>query len=208
MGARGAGRLRRKRGRAGHAVSDTQWPRFEVFEQERAGQPHRNAGSVHAPDAELALQNARDVFVRRPDTFSLWVAPADAILARTAEELQTSNLRGLEDLGGLVSETYLIFQKQTQRQGETYVIHVGQVAAASPEAALALAVRQFGHQPVYVWWVVPERAITRSDPAEAEPLFAPARDKPFRLPKSYQVLSQMREVKAAVDRAPEPEQPA
>ena len=46
-------------------MTDTQWPLYEVFEQERPGQPHRNAGAVHAPDPELALQNARDVFVRR-----------------------------------------------------------------------------------------------------------------------------------------------
>ena len=177
-------------------MTDTQWPRFEVFEQERPGQPHRNAGTVHAPDAELALQNARDVFVRRPETHSLWVAPASRILMRTAEEL-TAGLPSLADPADLASETYFIFQKQSQRQAETFVVHAGEVQAATPEAALAQALAKFGPGSAYVWWVVPEAALTRSDPAEAEPLFAPARDKPFRLPKHYHVLTQMREVKAA-----------
>jgi ring-1,2-phenylacetyl-CoA epoxidase subunit PaaB len=199
-------------------VSDTQWPRYEVFEQERPGQPHRNAGAVHAPDPEIALQNARDVFVRRPESYSLWVAPADRILSRTEEEVEARadltprppslNGKGVPvaktgDFGrGL--ETYLIFQKQTQRQGETFVTHVGEVEAASAEAALEVALERFGGEPVYVWWVVPERAITRSEPDDAEPFFAPARDKPFRLPRHYHVLAQMREVKATADA---PEQP-
>ncbi len=179
-------------------MSDSQWPRYEVFEQDRPGQPHRNAGAVHAVDAEMALQNARDVFVRRPETHSLWVVPAAQILSRTAEELASEqNLPGLEDLAGLPRETYFIFQKQTQRQGETFVTHAGEVQAASPAAALAEALRQFAAETIYVWWVVPARAITRTDPADAEPLFAPARDKPFRLPKDYPVQALMREVKAA-----------
>jgi ring-1,2-phenylacetyl-CoA epoxidase subunit PaaB len=184
-------------------LTDTQWPRFEVFEQERPGQPHRNAGAVHAVEAEMALQNARDVFVRRPECHSLWVAPADRILSRTAEELaDLRSLPGNEAPSGagpvgLDPQTYLIFQKQTQRQGETFVTHVGEVQAPTAEAALALALEQFGTESVWVWWVVPERAITRSDPADAEALFAPARDKPFRLPKNYHVQTLMREVRAA-----------
>ena len=109
-------------------MTDTQWPLFEVFEQERPGQPHRNVGSVHAPDAELALQNARDVFVRRPACASLWVVPASAVYARTAEQLsaETANTAPPE-----ASEpvTYEVFQKLTQRQSEFYVTHVGQFAA-------------------------------------------------------------------------------
>lgn len=178
-------------------MSDTQWPRFEVFEQERPGQPHRNAGSVHAPDAEIALQNARDVFVRRPETHSLWVAPASRILARTAEELAAGLMPPLSESAEQATETYLVFQKQTQRQAETFVVHVGEVEAASPEAALAAAVAVYGADTAFVWWIVPESAITRSDPAEAEPFFAPARDKPFRLPRHYHTQTQMREVKAA-----------
>jgi ring-1,2-phenylacetyl-CoA epoxidase subunit PaaB len=71
-------------------MTDTQWRRFEVFVQEKVGEPYQNVGAVHAPDAEMALQNARDVFVRRPECVSLWVVPAEMIFAKTAQELETS----------------------------------------------------------------------------------------------------------------------
>ena len=58
-----------------------QWPLWEVFVQEQTGRPHEHVGSVHAVDAEQALQNARDVFGRRGKVVSLWVAPTEAITA-------------------------------------------------------------------------------------------------------------------------------
>ncbi|MCE2940473.1 MAG: 1,2-phenylacetyl-CoA epoxidase subunit PaaB [Gemmatimonadota bacterium] len=63
------------------APADSQWPLWEVFTQEAQGAPHEHAGSVHAVDAEQALQNARDVFGRRGKVISLWVVPTEAIVA-------------------------------------------------------------------------------------------------------------------------------
>ena len=62
-------------------MSDTQWPLWEVFTQEGEGAPHEHAGSVHAVDAEHAMQNARDVYTRRGRVQSLWVVPTEAIVA-------------------------------------------------------------------------------------------------------------------------------
>ena len=42
---------------------------------------HKPAGSLHAADAEMAIQNARDVYTRRQEGVSIWVVPADAIAA-------------------------------------------------------------------------------------------------------------------------------
>jgi len=67
------------------SVSD-QWPLWEVFTQAKLGAPHEHAGSVHAPDAELALQNARDVYGRRGEVVSLWVVPSAAIVASSPGE--------------------------------------------------------------------------------------------------------------------------
>ncbi|MFQ5740992.1 MAG: 1,2-phenylacetyl-CoA epoxidase subunit PaaB [Acidobacteriota bacterium] len=67
---------------------ETQWPLWEVFVQARSGAPHEHAGSVHAADAEMALQNARDVYARRGPVFSLWVAPSAAITATTPDDRQ------------------------------------------------------------------------------------------------------------------------
>ena len=62
------------------AAGETQWPLWEVFVQEGQGEPHQHAGSVHAVDAEQALQNARDVYGRR-GALSMWVVPAEVITA-------------------------------------------------------------------------------------------------------------------------------
>src|SRR3989337_1551974 len=106
-------------------MSDTQWPRYEVFQQEAPDRPHRHAGSVHAPDAEIALLNGRDVFVRRPACSRLWV-------------------------------------------------WAGQGASAAKAQALQEAARACGPQTPFVLWVVPAAQLTRSEPDQAEPLFAPA----------------------------------
>lgn len=58
-----------------------QWPIWEVFLQAKDGRPHEHAGSLHAPDAEMALQNARDVYSRRGEATSIWVVPSTAITA-------------------------------------------------------------------------------------------------------------------------------
>jgi ring-1,2-phenylacetyl-CoA epoxidase subunit PaaB len=41
---------------------------------------------VHAPDAELALQNARDTYARRGPVTSLWVVESRHISATTPED--------------------------------------------------------------------------------------------------------------------------
>jgi len=66
--------------------SDTQWNLWEVFIQKKSGEPHEHQGSVHAPDAEMAIQNARDVYTRRGESVSIWVVPADSITATKPEE--------------------------------------------------------------------------------------------------------------------------
>jgi ring-1,2-phenylacetyl-CoA epoxidase subunit PaaB len=172
---------------------DTQWPRYEVFEQEQPGQPHRNTGAVHAPDPELALQNARDVFVRRPEVSSLWVVPESQIYTWTSEALLADLSWQTETVGLARSVSpYEVFQKQTQRQSETYVTHVGTVEARSPSEALRQALARFDSGSVFVWWVVLDRAILRSTSDEAASLFEPAREKTYRRPNEYKVAAQMR----------------
>ena len=61
---------------------DTQWPLWEVFVQANPGIPHKHVGSVHAVDAEMAMQNARDVYTRRGEGKG-----AAAYCARSAGQL-------------------------------------------------------------------------------------------------------------------------
>jgi ring-1,2-phenylacetyl-CoA epoxidase subunit PaaB len=63
-----------------------QWMLWEVFIQSSAGDSHAHAGSLRAPDAELALQNARDVFARRGKVSSIWVIKSSEITASTPED--------------------------------------------------------------------------------------------------------------------------
>jgi ring-1,2-phenylacetyl-CoA epoxidase subunit PaaB len=65
---------------------DSQWPVWEVFTQSEQGAPHEHAGSLHAVDAEQAIQNARDVYARRGGVISLWVVPSGAITASSPGE--------------------------------------------------------------------------------------------------------------------------
>lgn len=176
---------------------DSQWHKYQVFEKERADLPHRNAGSVHAPDAEMALENARDVFVRRPNCLSLWVVPERAIFTKTAEELQDGAWRLAASSADKNAETFLVFQKQGQTARETYVVHVGEVVAASPQQALERALESYTDKNVFVWWVVPERVVIRSNAEDAPSMFAPAHEKSYRNHLSYPVEPIMRELKSA-----------
>lgn len=66
---------------------DTEWPMWEVFTQQKDGKPFEHAGNVHAPDKEMALQNARDVYARRSEATMIWVVPSDQIVSSTPEDV-------------------------------------------------------------------------------------------------------------------------
>ena len=46
---------------------------WEVFRQEKEGDPMRHGGSVMAPDSELAVHYARELYGRRQESVRLWV---------------------------------------------------------------------------------------------------------------------------------------
>lgn len=56
-------------------------PLWEVFIRPRTGLNHKHVGSLHAADAEMALQAARDVYTRREEGNSIWVVKAEQIVA-------------------------------------------------------------------------------------------------------------------------------
>ena len=56
-------------------------PLWEVFIRPRNGLAHGHCGSLHAADAEMALQAARDVYTRRGEGTSIWVVPSAEITA-------------------------------------------------------------------------------------------------------------------------------
>lgn len=66
--------------------SKYEWPLWEVFIRSRQGLGHKHAGSLHAADAQMAIQNARDVYTRRQEGVSIWVVPAEAITASSPDD--------------------------------------------------------------------------------------------------------------------------
>lgn len=71
---------------SGHAAARRDWPLWEVFVRPRRGLSHGHVGSLHAPDAQMALRNARDLYTRRGEGVSIWVVPAAQITASSPDE--------------------------------------------------------------------------------------------------------------------------
>jgi ring-1,2-phenylacetyl-CoA epoxidase subunit PaaB len=67
-------------------MTGNDWPLWEVFVRSKGGLAHRHVGSVHAPDAELALAHARDTYTRRLEGVSLWVVPSAEIVASDPDQ--------------------------------------------------------------------------------------------------------------------------
>ena len=64
----------------------TEWPLWEVFIRSKQGLSHKHAGSLRATDAEMALNNARDVYTRRNEGVSIWVVKSADIIASIPSE--------------------------------------------------------------------------------------------------------------------------
>jgi ring-1,2-phenylacetyl-CoA epoxidase subunit PaaB len=61
-------------------------PLFEVFIRSKQGLEHKHCGSLHASDAQQALQMARDVYTRRMEGVSIWVIPSNQITASQPDD--------------------------------------------------------------------------------------------------------------------------
>ena len=57
---------------------------WEIFIRSRHGLAHRHVGSLHAPDAAMALHYARDVYTRRSEGLSIWAVRSRDIAASDA----------------------------------------------------------------------------------------------------------------------------
>ena len=62
------------------------WPLYEVFVRGKRGLNHVHVGSLHAPDDEMAVHEARDLYTRRNEGVSIWVVRAEHITASSPDE--------------------------------------------------------------------------------------------------------------------------
>jgi ring-1,2-phenylacetyl-CoA epoxidase subunit PaaB len=76
---------------------------FEVFRQEREGEPMRHGGSVVAPDPTLALHYARELYSRRGESLRLWVVRRADIVELDDQDILNPPLdRSYKKPGGYV----------------------------------------------------------------------------------------------------------
>lgn len=73
-------------GGKGEAASD--WPLWEVFIRSKQGLDHKHVGSLHAADAQMAIENARDVYTRRMEGVSIWVVESKHIHASNPDDAE------------------------------------------------------------------------------------------------------------------------
>lgn len=62
------------------------WPLWEVFIRSKQGLDHKHVGSLHAADAAMAIENARDVYTRRQEGISIWVVESKHIHATNPDD--------------------------------------------------------------------------------------------------------------------------
>ncbi|HCC94808.1 MAG TPA: 1,2-phenylacetyl-CoA epoxidase subunit B, partial [Flavobacteriaceae bacterium] len=69
-------------------MENRDWPLWEVFIRSKQGLDHKHVGSLHAADATMALENARDVYTRRLEGVSIWVVESANIHASNPDEAE------------------------------------------------------------------------------------------------------------------------
>jgi phenylacetate-CoA oxygenase PaaH subunit len=90
---------------------------WEVFRREKEGDPMRHGGTVMAPDAELAVHYARELYGRRQESFRLWVVRrADILDLDDPDLLQPPLDRSFKKPGGYVMRDKLAAAREAAGQ--------------------------------------------------------------------------------------------
>ena len=93
---------------------------YEVFQQAKDGDPMRHGGNVLAPDPELALHYARELFGRRNESSRLWVVRrADIRVLEDPDLLDPPLDRSFKKPGGYVMRDKLAAARAAAGQAKT-----------------------------------------------------------------------------------------
>ncbi len=87
---------------------------YEVFLKKEGKDPFSHAGSVDAPDDELALTYAREAYGRRNEGDQMWVVPRSDILIADETELKMADRNHKHNDGQLLAEL-----RRTTSSGES-----------------------------------------------------------------------------------------
>jgi ring-1,2-phenylacetyl-CoA epoxidase subunit PaaB len=92
---------------------------WEVFRQEKDGDPMRHGGSVMAPDSELAAHYARELFGRRQESVRLWIVRrGDVVDLDDPDLLQPPLDRSFKKPGGYVMRDKLAAARAASGQAK------------------------------------------------------------------------------------------
>ncbi len=69
-------------------MNKNEWPLWEIFIRSKAGLDHKHVGSLHATDAAMAIEMARDVYTRRQEGISIWAVESINIHASNPDEVE------------------------------------------------------------------------------------------------------------------------
>jgi ring-1,2-phenylacetyl-CoA epoxidase subunit PaaB len=83
---KGGSKTENESGKEASSRISAEWPLWEVFIRSRQGLDHKHVGSLHAADARMAVENARDVYTRRQEGVSIWVVESKYIHASNPDE--------------------------------------------------------------------------------------------------------------------------
>lgn len=83
-----AGDVSQKNLKVSPAAEASDWPLWEIFIRSKQGLDHKHVGSLHAADAQMAIENARDVYTRRMEGVSIWVVESKYIHASNPDDAE------------------------------------------------------------------------------------------------------------------------
>jgi ring-1,2-phenylacetyl-CoA epoxidase subunit PaaB len=79
------------------------WQTYEVFSQAKKGDRHIHAGSLHAPNPEMAYILAKEQFGRRNKCVSIWVVKTSDVFSLDTDEeelYERNNEKVYREAGG------------------------------------------------------------------------------------------------------------
>ena len=92
---------------------------WEVFRQEKERDPMRHGGSVLAPDRDLAMHYARELYGRRQESVRLWIVRrADIVDLDDPDLLQPPLDRSFKKPGGYVMRDKLAAAREAAGQAK------------------------------------------------------------------------------------------
>ncbi len=93
---------------------------FEVFHQAKSGARHIHVGSIHAPNAEMAMVFAKEQYARRSQCVNLWVVKTSEIITFSPDDADlfaTTPEKDYRDASGYkVMQKILAWKQRTEQE--------------------------------------------------------------------------------------------